>query len=295
MRQGPIALIGFGEVGQTLAEDLLAAGAETIRAFDLEFAEPGSPHEKAAARLGVAECASAADAVKGAPLVISAVTAAQTVNAAKSAASAMEKGAVYLDVNSASPAAKKEAAAIIDGAGGRYIEASIMSPIHPKRIAAPVYLGGPHARDVESELKALGFSGAKFFSAEPGKTAAVKLCRSVMIKGMEALISESMLAARRYGVEDDVLSSLSNLFPHPDWPAHARYMISRTLQHGARRAEEMREAAKTVEDAGVSPLMSSACAQRQDRGAAFAYALEQDNLHDMLDAILAGANGERRL
>jgi hypothetical protein len=72
-------------------------------------------------------------------------------------------------------------------------------------------------------------------------------------------------------------------------------MISRTLEHGKRRAEEMREVARTVEEAGLSPLMSSACAERQDRSAAFAYALSCDSLPDMLDAILDGAGAERAL
>jgi 3-hydroxyisobutyrate dehydrogenase-like beta-hydroxyacid dehydrogenase len=106
-----------------------------------------------------------------------------------------------------------------------------------------------------------------------------------MIKGIEALLTESMLAARHYGVEATVLASLSDLLPLPDWEATARYMISRSLEHGARRAEEMREAARTVEEAGVAPTMSAAIAARQDWAAEFKAAHTQTDLGAMLDHI----------
>jgi 3-hydroxyisobutyrate dehydrogenase-like beta-hydroxyacid dehydrogenase len=108
-----------------------------------------------------------------------------------------------------------------------------------------------------------------------------------MVKGMEALLAESLLAARRYGVEDAVIASLQDLFPMDDWRSHARYMVSRSLLHGRRRAEEMREAARTVADAGLSPWMSEACAERQDWASGHAAALRQEQLGDMLDAMLA--------
>jgi 3-hydroxyisobutyrate dehydrogenase-like beta-hydroxyacid dehydrogenase len=160
-----------------------------------------------------------------------------------------------------------------------------MSPINPQRLAAPILLGGAHARDFEPVARAIGFSGASFYSEIPGKTAAAKLCRSVIIKGMEALIAESLLAARHYGVEEDVLASLGNLFPHPDWDAHARYMIGRTLQHGTRRAAEMREAARTVAEAKIDPWMSNATALRQAWAGALEIKPGAADLLSLLDAI----------
>jgi 3-hydroxyisobutyrate dehydrogenase-like beta-hydroxyacid dehydrogenase len=134
----------------------------------------------------------------------------------------------------------------------------------------------------------LGFSGARFFSAELGQAAAAKMCRSVVIKGMEALLTEALLTARHFGVEDQVIASLENLLPRPDWPQHARYMISRSLLHGMRRAEEMGEAAFTVREAGLDPLMSTACAARQEWAARYAAALQHEELADLLDAIHGG-------
>ena len=225
---------------------------------------------------------SAPDAVAGAELVISAVTADQDLVAAKSVGALA--GAVFLDLNSCSPGQKMAAAEAVEAAGGRYVEAAVMSPIGPKRIASPMLLGGPHREAFVERARPLGFTGAQAYAERIGQAAATKLCRSVMIKGVEALLTESMLTARHYGVEDVVLASLSDLLPLPDWPRTAQYMIARSLEHGARRAEEMREAAVTVADADVAPLMSQAIAQRQDWAAGYRHALSGD-LAAMLDAI----------
>lgn len=277
-----VALIGFGEVGQTLAQDL--AGKAAISAWDIAFADPDSLQSQALARHQVRVGRDAPDAVADAELVISAVTADQDLVAAQSVGSL--NGAFFLDLNSCSPAQKIASAQAIHAAGGRYVEAAVMSPIGPKRIASPMLLGGPHARDFLTAAASVGFTGATAYSETIGQAAATKLCRSVMIKGIEALLTESMLAARHYGVEQVVLGSLSDLLPLPDWNATAQYMISRALEHGARRAEEMREAARTVAEAGVDPLLSRAVAERQDWAARHRDALSPD-LTAMLDAIIA--------
>lgn len=260
---GKIAIIGFGEVGVALASDLAARNDVAIAAYDLRFDDAASPPSLAIATASAERAISATSCVTQADLVISAVTAASAIDAASAAADALKAGAWWFDMNSASPSSKRSAAAIIDSAGGRYVEASVMAPINPQRMGAPILLGGPYAKEFEEIALGLGFSGAAFYAAEPGKTAAAKLCRSVVVKGMEALITESLLAAQHYGVEDEVIASLENLFPHPDWRRHAGYMISRTLEHGTRRAEEMLEASRTVADAGADPWMSNATVMRQ--------------------------------
>ncbi len=280
-----IALIGLGEVGFALAEDLKA---HSLAAWDVKFADRHSPASRNAATLSMTPSPFAIDAVRDAALVISAVTAANDLAAAESVAPGIAAGAFFLDLNSASPAQKQASARAIDGAGGRYVEAAVMSPIHPKRIAAPMLLGGKHAAAFAAIAAPLGFAGLEVYSDEIGKASATKLCRSVVIKGTEALLTESMLAARAYGVEDRVLATLSNLLPSDDWQKLAAYMIGRALEHGTRRAEEMREAARTVAEAGVEPLMATATAERQDFSAQFPDALAAgDTVAAMVDAIRA--------
>jgi 3-hydroxyisobutyrate dehydrogenase-like beta-hydroxyacid dehydrogenase len=293
MTAGRIAFIGFGEVGQSLSAALARTAGPAISAFDIKFSDPHSAPSKAIAQSSANRCASAAECVEGASLVLSAVTAAATIDAATSAAPAIARNVWYFDLNSASPAAKAEAARLINDAGGRYIEASVMSPINPKRLAAPILLGGPFATEFEAVARRSGFSGAAAYADAYGKTAAAKLCRSVIIKGMEALMIEALLAARHYGVVDDVLESLEDLIPHPDWRGHARYMISRAALHGARRAEEMKEAADSVAAAGVDPLMSRAIARRQTLAAMNAVGAGEIALPALLDAMRNGSGEER--
>lgn len=279
-----IALIGFGEVGQTLAEDL--TGKAALSVWDIAFADPDSLPSQAVARHQIRAGRDAPDAVHEAELVISAVSADQDLVAAASVGAGLAKGAFFLDLNSCSPGQKVAAAQAVEAAGGHYVEAAVMSPIGPRRIASPMLLGGPHAAAFVAAAEGLGFTRATAYSEVIGQAAATKLCRSVMIKGVEALLAESLLAARHYGVEQVVLDSLSDLLPLPDWNKTAQYMISRSLEHGTRRAEEMREAARTVEEAGVEGLMSRAIAERQDWAAGHKDALS-DDLKAMLDAILA--------
>ena len=285
-----VGFIGFGEVGEYFARDLIALGVGHIAAFDIANAPDGKPAARAA-KLGVRLCASPAEALEGAELIFCCVTAGSDVQAAGDASPAIPPGAFWVDVNSVSPGTKKEVAAIVGAAGGRFVEAAVMSSVPPHGLASPMLLGGPHARDFIAAADGLRMD-LTFRSETIGVASAVKMCRSVMIKGIEALTTESMLAARHYGVEREVLASLSDTIPHPDWPKLARYVMSRALIHGRRRAEEMREVARTVAEAGVSPMLAGPTAQRQDwaadRGAELGPTLlAEASLEEILDALLA--------
>jgi 3-hydroxyisobutyrate dehydrogenase len=286
-----IAIIGFGEVGSILARDLKAAGHRDISAADIAFRDPTSKASRNLAVQGVQRTACAAEAAARAEIVISCVTAGSALAAAKEARSGMGHAPFYLDVNSVSPGAKKEIAAVVEAGGGRFVEAAVMTSVPPHGIRSPMLLGGPHAANFLTVAEALGMR-ADVYSEKLGGAAAVKMCRSIMVKGMEAIVTECMLTARRYGVERDVLASLADTLPHKDWPGLARYMMSRALIHGRRRAEEMREVARTVEEAGIPPLQSAATALRQDWAADQGAKLSREilatqQLNELVDAVLA--------
>jgi len=251
-----IALIGYGEVGRILAEDLRAKDM-AVSAFDLK--PDGRPHAR---QLGVDFAASHAQAVAGADLVISAVTASQAVPVAEACAPAMAQGTFFLDLNSASPGAKLRAAGWVNAAGGRYVEGAVMTSLPPHRIAVPLLLGGPDAQALLPSINALGFK-ARVVDARLGVASATKMCRSVMIKGLEAMVIESFTSARHYGVEDAVIASLQETFPGIDWEKQASYFFQRVIEHGRRRSEEVREVAVTVREAGLVPHSASGTADRQ--------------------------------
>jgi 3-hydroxyisobutyrate dehydrogenase-like beta-hydroxyacid dehydrogenase len=229
---------------------------------------------------------------RGCDTIISAVTAAEDVAASRSIAGSLAAGTYVLDLNSVAPRTRQLCAGIVEGAGGRYVEAAVLAPIAPRRIRSSILLGGPHASAFLEIAGRLGFEGARAFSADIGPASATKMCRSVIVKGMEALCAESLLAARHYGVEQAVLESLETFMREQDWPTLAHYLIGRSVEHGVRRAEEMHEVAATVDAAGIEPLMSRAALARQAWAAQFPAALAAPTLTAMLDAVHAEQEGE---
>ncbi len=281
-----VGLLGFGEVGQILADDLTRTSGVAPFAYDPLFSRENSrPSLALKSRTNINATATALELGRSCELIICAVTAAEDITAIRSIIGGIAANTWVMDLNSVSPDTKRRCADIVDEAGGRYVEAALMSPIGPKRIASPFLLGGPHAEAFLPLAHALGFTATSVFSGHVGAASATKMCRSVIIKGMEALLTESMLAARHYGVEKEVLASLADLLSGGDWPTRAHYMISRSVEHGVRRAEEMREVAATVKAAGVDPLMSIACVARQEWAAQFPAALGQSDLQQMLDRL----------
>jgi 3-hydroxyisobutyrate dehydrogenase-like beta-hydroxyacid dehydrogenase len=203
-------------------------------------------------------------ALRGAKLVISAVTATSASRVAQDSAALLVAGQVYMDINSVAPGSKRDSARRVEACGAHYLDAAVMAPVPPQRLAVPMLLGGSKAAELSPALNALGLA-TRAVSGEVGVASAIKMCRSVMIKGIEALTVECLLAARHYGAEQAVLQSLAATFPAMGWnEAQPDYLISRVAEHGRRRAAEMREVAATVKDAGIEPHMALATAARQD-------------------------------
>jgi 3-hydroxyisobutyrate dehydrogenase-like beta-hydroxyacid dehydrogenase len=258
-----IGLVGYGEVGKVFAAGL-KPWVSGVATWDLKFVQPGSSEaEKAhAQQAGVRACGSMQELCEASDLVISAVTASNTFAVAEEAARHLAPDSVFLDLNSASPGTKQKAAAAVQARGAHYVEAGVMTSVPPYGIKVPMLLGGARAAELAELLTPWGLD-ATAVSDQLGVASAIKMCRSVMIKGLEALVIESYATARAYGVEDHVLPTLQETFPSIDWSQQGAYFFSRVVQHGKRRAEEMREAANTVREAGFEPLMTAAIADKQ--------------------------------
>ncbi len=258
-----LGIVGYGEVGKTFATGLKPQVAQ-VAAWDLKFAQAASAAAERghAQQHGVRACASMQELCEASTLVISAVTASNTLAVAQEAAGFLRPGTVFLDLNSASPGTKQKAAAAVEAGGAHYVEAGVMTSVPPYDIRVPMLLGGAKAGELAPQLAAWGMD-ARAVSDRLGVASAIKMCRSVMIKGLEALVIESYSTARAYGVEDHVLPTLQETFPSIDWSEQGAYFFSRVVQHGKRRAEEMREAANTVREAGFAPTMTAAIADKQ--------------------------------
>ncbi len=212
---------------------------------------------------GVRQAANCHEALREADIVISAVTASSNLDAAQSARDGLSASQFYLDINSVSPQRKREAAGIVADRA-RFVDVAVMAPVLPLRHKTPLLVAGPAAADLAPLLRGCGMSVDEA-GPEVGAAIAMKMVRSVMIKGLEALTQECFLAAQAGGVEDRLIASLTQTFPTLDWARIADYNLERMASHGIRRAAEMREVAKTLEDLGVEPLMTRGTIERQQR------------------------------
>jgi 3-hydroxyisobutyrate dehydrogenase-like beta-hydroxyacid dehydrogenase len=290
-----ISFIGFGEAGQAIASGLRDAGIEQIAAWDILFPEPSGARLTAAAqKFGVRQAKSAADAVAETDMIISAVTAASSLEAARSVAPHIVGNPYYLDINSVSPGRKQDTARLLGGKV-RYVDVAVIAPIHPLRHKTPLLIAGPHAEAISPLLGELEMK-LSIVPGEIGKAAAIKMIRSVMIKGMEALTLECFLAASRADLLEEVTASLKNNYPTLDFTQIADYNIERMASHGERRAAEMEESAVTLRELGLDPLMVEATVARQrEMGALGKNEQVRATLNDgrtvMLNAISAAAKG----
>lgn len=253
-----VALIGFGEAGSTFAR---AGGWEDgASAFDI------APERKAVMDdCGVPAAADLATVLAAAEVVLSLVTADQAVPAAQASAAYLKPGTLWFDMNSVAPDTKRAAAQAVTAAGGRYVDVAVMAPVDPARLNVPLLIAGPDALDAMMVLRALGFAKARVVGTEVGQASAIKLCRSIMVKGLEALTAEMVLSANSAGVLDEVLASLDASEKHISWRERADYNLDRMLLHGRRRAAEMAEAREMARHLGIPPLMTENTVNWQQR------------------------------
>ena len=232
---------------------------------------------------------SARDAVSETDMVISAVTAASSVDAARSVTAHLAGTPYYLDINSVSPGRKQETAELL-GDRARYVDVAVIAAIYPARHRTPLLLSGPHAEGISPLLQEMDMQFS-VVGPEIGSAAAIKMIRSVMIKGMEALTLECFLAADRAGVLEEVTASLKNNYPTLDWTKIADYNLERMASHGERRAAEMEESAATLRELGLDPLMVESTVKRQrEMGAIGKKELVRQTLKSGRAAILSAIN-----
>jgi 3-hydroxyisobutyrate dehydrogenase-like beta-hydroxyacid dehydrogenase len=290
-----IAFLGFGEAARAFLDGWRTNQnfKARISAYDIKTDSPDA-QERAAKRADYAAAnvlgaSTAPEAVKGAGAVFSVVTADQAHEAAIAALPGFAKGALFFDCDSCAPQTKARTAQEVEAAGGRYVDVAVMAPVHPRLHRTPLLISGPHAERAAAALAALGMS-AKVHDGPVGAASSVKMIRSIMMKGLEALVCECVLAGRKAGVIETVLDSLDDTYPGFDWKTKSAYMLERVMTHGLRRAAEMREVALTVDLLGLKGEMSRACVVWQRRIGELGLrveAAEADDYGAFADRILA--------
>ena len=264
-----IAFLGFGEAARAFHDSLAPKlGDGEFRAYDLllDNADKAGEMQAAMTNRGVQAEASPAG-LADADWIFSAVTADQSLIAAQSIAPHLGQGALLIDINSVSPGRKRETAALVNETGADYLDMAVMAPVHPKGHATPVLIAGRGAAELLERFRGLGFS-ADVAGEAVGSATAIKMVRSVFVKGLEAITVEALLAAEASGCFEEILASLSQSFPGLDWSKFPDYQFERTTRHGRRRAAEMRESGVTLDALGLNGGLAREIAAVQDEMAA---------------------------
>ncbi len=270
-----LSILGFGEAGSSFSE---AAGWKNLaKIFDIR--DDAQMHQRIC-DAGNQESASISEALSGTSIVLSLVTADQALSVAEGAAKYITKEALFFDMNSVAPSTKLAGAALIEQAGGRYVDVAVMSPVNPARLNTPLLVSGPHFEAGVDTLREIGFTNVRGLGGDVGRASSVKMLRSVMYKGIEALTAECLIACERAGVTDEVIRSFGG-----DWEEQANYRLDRIMVHGLRRAAEMREVVKTLENLGVDPLMTRGTVERQHNIGMLKRTPVPDNLKEKLEQI----------
>ncbi|HSF64582.1 MAG TPA: DUF1932 domain-containing protein [Paracoccaceae bacterium] len=261
-----IAFIGFGEAARAFTHSLRGAHPMRVAAYDILIHGDGADGLRAAAdALDVQICDSAVEAVQDAALIFSAVTAAQSLIALQPLAGALRAGQTVIDINSVSPARKLASARLIRAQGAGYLDMAVMAPVYPAGHRTPVLVAG----DLDLMRSWLARLDFRFDEAgtNPGDATAVKMVRSLFVKGLEAITVQTLAAAAASGCHDRILASLAKSFPGLGWPDFAAYEFERVITHGRRRAEELREVAATMDDLGLAEAaaLATSIADAQDR------------------------------
>lgn len=243
-----IAIIGFGEAGHMFGKHL--AQHHDVHAYDV--IQDAEIHSKAS-NAGVTFHSDIVGAVCDSEYVFSLVTGDQASVVAQDVAPHLGPQGYFFEMNSVAPETKQANAMLCP----RLVDIAIMSPVYPKQLAVPLLLSHPEGTYLADALTRLGLN-VKHIGADIGHAAAIKMCRSLMIKGMEALTIECFQTARHFGIEAHVKASLHDSFPDMGWDGdRVDYWFERVATHGARRATEMQEVAKTVESADLKAEMSN--------------------------------------
>ena len=291
-----IIFIGFGEAATAFTKGWCGADlAPALKAYDVKTDDDALKDSKLADYNAqkIEGCIDAKDAITGAALIFSMVTADQAAAAAANTALYIEQGQYYFDCNSCAPETKKANAKLINAAGGRYVDVAVMAPVYPKMHQTPLLICGEYAQEALDIFDRLDMK-AKIVEGEIGQASSIKMVRSIMIKGLEALNAECLLAARKLGIDETILISLEKSFPEFGWHKRAGYMLERMMQHGVRRAAEMREVALTVEQLGLNNSMAKATVEWQQLIGDMKLQAASEEFETLADQVLDNMGDKKR-
>ncbi|MHA7879600.1 MAG: NAD(P)-dependent oxidoreductase [Saccharospirillum sp.] len=284
-----IAFIGFGEAAEAFWTGLNRDAVGEVFAFDIktdsdEAAVRDAMRERYQ-RLAVTGCDTLAEALAEADVVFSVVTADQAHAVATAAAPLLKDGALLLDCNSCAPQTKQASAKAVASGAGHYVDVAVMSPVNPKKNRTPLLLSGEFSEPAKAVLDRLDMNA----TVEPGpvgRASSIKMVRSIMVKGMEALFAECLIAGRLAGVDEAVLASLEASHPGFDGARRGGYNLERMTAHGIRRAAEMDEVCQFLNHLGIEEPLSARTVTWQRRLGELGVRVDENDYQKSTDQLI---------
>lgn len=242
-----VGIIGFGEVGSVFSAAMRQRGVD-VAAYDLiesRVEASGMPYRPLT------------QLVSKSAYILSTVTSLQALHAAEACVPFLSQGKTYVDLNSTSPSLKRRLAETVVSSGALFVEGAILGAVGVTGAATRILIGGPGSRTTAEFLTESGLS-ATFYSDEIGKASTFKMLRGIFSKGLEALLIELLIAARRAGIEDDLWTDVVQLMNDNDFQQVAgNWVRSHAVAHG-RRHEEMVQIVEVLHELGVPASMTAA-------------------------------------
>jgi len=254
-----VSFLGFGEAGFRLAKDLKRAGLKEIATYD-KFWDTSLYKKVIQSRVKEAEVKLLPDVQKLAAesdFVLSTVTAASSKEIAKETAAFLRANQIYVDMNSSSPRSKRAVAQIISQSGAKFVDAALMGDIATHGHKIPILACGDGAVEFQSTMTKYGMN-IRCIEGNPGDAAAIKMLRSIFMKGIESLLLETMIASDRYGALNFVLDSITKAIDEKPFRELINVLITTDAIHARRRASEMAEVVATLGELEVQPIMAEA-------------------------------------
>ena len=267
METTKIGLVGYGEVGQALAEGLLSNKQLSVQVFDIRFntdKTTGSLAANAKAQ-GLILANDIDSLVKNSELVISAVTCEQALQVAERVSESLESGKIFVDMNTVAPRQKIKMGELIENSGGTFIEIAILGLIASYSYKSPMLACGKKARDFTDYLNNMGFE-VRFLSEKVGQASSMKMFRSVFAKGVEGLLLEMLVAAERCDMLEPVMNMVTAHMDKSSFLEIAEAWITTSVIHARRRAEEMDHVIETLKNLKMHPIMATATKERLRKG-----------------------------
>jgi len=250
MKIGNVGVMSPGDMGQAVAIQLKAEGFNVYCAL-----EHRSERTRGLAReAGLTDVGSVARLVAECDVVLSIMDPGAALDFAREAANALHasgRRTLIVDCNAIAPETVHAIAAVVEGAGGRFLDAGIIGP--PPRGAAKtnLFVSGPGAADLEL------LAGPQLVVHVIGEgiadASALKMCYGALTKGTQAVWLEVLIAAERLGVAGILEQQLQQ--SQADRYHWALSQFPNLPPKAYRWVPEMLEISKTLSAVGMSPQM----------------------------------------